>query len=245
MKKFFVFAALFALATIGLVFVGCNNGGGSGPTPINYSGTGYTLTLTPTSARVVAAGNYDYILIQTATSKKSSGTAVVGNDGACTFTPSNGGTFTATLSGSALSISGQPVKFDDNTTESVTVYMTQSNNGGGGGGGSVGNITSSGSLTITGITATGQYGRVFILTSPGSGSTVARGSGTINSGVLTVNLKTTDGNNNTWTSTGDFYIALGVGNTETPSVGYSILNKVTFVATGGTDSIAFNKFSSL
>jgi hypothetical protein len=29
MKKSFVFAALFALASIGLVFVGCNNGGGS------------------------------------------------------------------------------------------------------------------------------------------------------------------------------------------------------------------------
>jgi hypothetical protein len=46
MKKSFVFAALFALATIGLVFVGCNNGSSpaavvpaGGGTPADYAAT--------------------------------------------------------------------------------------------------------------------------------------------------------------------------------------------------------------
>jgi hypothetical protein len=111
MKKSFVFAALFALASIGLVFVGCNNGGGGNPpTTDTYSGTDnsgntYSLVITESAARTAIPGDTYVLTITASGSKKISSGTVSGNTGGVlTLQPSkaNAPTFKVTASSGGI-----------------------------------------------------------------------------------------------------------------------------------------------
>jgi hypothetical protein len=123
MKKSFVFAALFALASIGLVFVGCNNGGGAAPVvpPAGGALADYAATYDSGSWSYNGSSGTSLTLGTdgTITGTKTSGSANLSITG---VTVSGGGTITAY----AGTLSGKYSYLYEGTNKIGLVYLTTS-----------------------------------------------------------------------------------------------------------------------